>query len=51
MKDDILNNLILTLDITDKPVEILSNPNGQIEIESGMSVTAEELRQISDLSD
>jgi hypothetical protein len=51
MKDDILNNLILTLDIPDKSIEILSKPNGQIEIGNGMSVTAEELRQIADLSD
>ena len=51
MKDDILNNLILTLDVSDKSIEILSKPNGQIEIGNDMSVTAEELRQVADLSD
>ena len=51
MKDDILNNLILTLNVSDKSIEILSKPNGQIEIGNGISVTAEELRQIADISD
>ncbi|NOR85062.1 hypothetical protein GQ473_03005 [archaeon] len=51
MKDDILNSLTLTLEVDDEQIEIPIQSGSRIEFGDGINLTAEELRQIADLSE